>query len=251
MLYRSGQWQLVLHPAHASSPPPANLIHFDPDSSATPQLSGIWLPAPPFSGRYSAYTVLFLSDGDGSMTEHAATLRTLQSMGINVFAFDYRGFGYSVAEHPSNQRMLEDSAAAWSYLTGERNIAPNRIILYGLGLGASLATELAAAHPEVPALILEQPRGDLLTSARSDPRFRFIPVELLFNQHFDLAKPLSALATPKLLVFVKGTNPSSLVDVAAPTFTVTLPAASTPDSSAYKDALSRFLDQYLAPAQKI
>jgi pimeloyl-ACP methyl ester carboxylesterase len=250
MLYRTGQWQLVLHPAHVGSAPPANLIHFDPDNSATPQLSGMWLPAPSSSDRYSAYTVLFLGDGDGSMTEHAATFRSLQSMGINVFAFDYRGFGYSVAEHPSNQRMLEDSSAAWSYLTGERNIAPNRIILYGLGLGASLATDLAATHPEVPALILEQPRGDLLASARSDPRFRFIPVKLLFNQHFYLEKPLSALPTPKLLLFAPGTDPSSFVDTAAPKFTVTLPAPST-GGSAYQDALSRFLDQYLAPSQEI
>src|SRR5271155_3022066 len=58
LLFYQGQWQLVLHPTRTSASPtplsgiPNDLIRFGPDESATPQLTGWWIPSDP-GGRYA------------------------------------------------------------------------------------------------------------------------------------------------------------------------------------------------------
>ena len=65
--------------------------------------------------------------------------------GLNVFAFDYRGYGQSHFAHPSETRWREDAESALSYLTGTRHIPANAIILVGKDLGANLALEVAVS----------------------------------------------------------------------------------------------------------
>ena len=70
----------------------------------------------------------------------APLLAMLHDLGMNVLAFDYRGFGSSVAKpHPSEPRMLEDAESAWEYLRGLRGVSPQHIVIYGAGVGGSLA----------------------------------------------------------------------------------------------------------------
>ncbi len=189
LLFYQGQWQLVLHPTRTAASPisiagvPYELIRFGPDESAIPQLTGWWIPSDP-GGRYSHLTVLFLADGDGSLADSVPTLASLHNLGINVFAFDYRGYGQSAAIRPSQQSMTRDVDSAWQYLTTSRAIPAQQIVPYGTGTGASLATHLATTHNTVPALILDSPRADLLDTAMRDPRAALVPVRLLFHERF-------------------------------------------------------------------
>lgn len=204
-LFYQGQWQIVLHPSRTAAAPqsiggaPYQLIHFGPDESAIPQLTGWWIPAPA-QGRYAADTVLFLPSGDGSLADSIPTLSALHNLGINVFAFDYRGYGQSANTHPNQQKMTQDADRACQYLTGSRAVPAQKIIPYGTGVGASLAAHLATAHPEIPALILDSPHTDLLDAARRDPRSSLVPINLLFHENFPLAEPLKSLHTPRLLI---------------------------------------------------
>src|SRR5271170_1249909 len=160
LLFYQGQWQLVLHPIRTAASPasiagvPYELIRFGPDESATPQLTGWWIPSDP-GGRYSHLTILLLPDGNGSLADSIPTLASLHNLGINVFAFDYRGYGQSAATRPNQQNMIHDADSAWQYLTISRNIPAPQIVPYGIGVGASLATRLAAANTAIPALILD------------------------------------------------------------------------------------------------
>jgi uncharacterized protein len=247
LLFYQGQWQLVLHPTRTSSTPlsiagaSAELIRFGPDESATPQLTGWWIPADP-GGRYAHITILFLADGNGSLADSVPALASLHNLGINVFAFDYRGYGQSAATRPSQQSMTQDADSAWQYLTTSRAISAQQIVPYGVGVGTSLATRLAVIHNTVPALILDSPRADLLDVARRDPHAALIPVRLLFHERFPLAEPLSTLHTPKLLLF-RSTVPDQAFNLAAdPKLTVQL---TSPSAVLYNESLTRFLDQYL------
>lgn len=243
LLYYQGQWQIVLHPdARAKKEPaPSGLIHFGTDESGRPQLTGEWHPAAAGS-RYSDLTILVLSGGDGSRKSSLDTANSLHELGLNVFDFDYRGYGHSAEMHPSQERMTGDSEAAWRYLTDSRGISGDRIVLYGTGVGASLAARLAQQHPEVQALILDRPHTDLLDLARADDRSSMLPAGLLFHERFALATPLSSLATPKLLISKTGDKQSSaFTSAATPKMTVELPG---PDSPLFAQAVSRFLDQY-------
>jgi uncharacterized protein len=249
LLFYQGQWQLVLHPIRTTASPasiagvPYELIRFGPDESAIPQLTGWWIPSDP-GGRYSNLTILFLPGGNGSLADSIPTLGSLHNLGINVFAFDYRGYGQSAATRPNQQNMIHDADSAWRYLTTSRNIPAPQIVPYGTGVGASLATRLAASNTAIPALILDAPRADLLDVAMRDPRASLIPVRLIFHERFPLAEPLSTLRTPKLLLS-RSTVPDQAFRIAAdPKLTVEL---TSPSAVLYNQSITRFLDQYVTP----
>ena len=243
LLYYQGQWQIVLHPVRtASQTPSVNSVRFSPNESGQPQLTGQLLLASAGSGRYSNLTVLFLAGGDGSVADSAPTIAALHDLGLNVFAFDYRGYGLSAGPHPNQQRMTEDSEATWRYLTTTRGLSPSQIVPYGTGVGASLATHLAVQHPEIPALILDSPYSDLLDVARQNSP-RLLPVGLLFKERFPLVEPLASLRTPKLLIS-GDTLPAAYISAADPKITVNLPART---GTVYGQSITHFLDQYLQP----
>jgi pimeloyl-ACP methyl ester carboxylesterase len=247
LLFYQGQWQLVLHPTRTTTNPqsiagtPCELIHFGPDESAIPQLTGWWIPSAP-NGRYANTTLLFLPGSDGSLADDIPTLATLHNLGINVFAFDYRGYGQSASTHPNQQNMTRDADSAWQYLNISRHIPAQQIVLYGTGVGASLATHLAATHPASPALILDAPRADLLDAALLDHRSKLVPVHLLFHERFPLVEPLSTLRTPKLLFSHTVSPDKAFLTAANPKLTVELAAPSEP---LYQQSLTLFLDEYL------
>jgi hypothetical protein len=245
LLYRIGQWQIVLHPdpSAKTKPAPAGMIRFGPDESGRPQLTGEWLSADA-GARYSNITVLFLAGGDGSRLDASATVTALRECGLNVLWFDYRGYGVSGNLHPNQQRMSEDAESAWRYLTGTREIPPRQIVLYGTGVGASLAAQLTSEHSEIPALILDAPYTDLLEVAKHDPRSNLLPTELLFHERFPLSGPLSTLITPKLLIYSsKEAEPAVFEKAMNPKLTVSLPSE---NGTVFKETLTRFLDQYVA-----
>lgn len=262
LLFYQGQWQLVLHPKHETRPPETSSIRFGPDESATPQLTGRWLPAAP-GARYANSTILFLPSGDGSLSDFNATLDRLHNLGINVFAFDYRGYGYSADTHPNQLRMTQDTESAWAYLNTSRGIPAHHIIPYGIGVGASLATNLAAKHSDIPALILDSPSTDMeiLDAVLEDPRTRFLPARILFHENFAIAQPLAALKTPKLFLLLnepskiaknEETDPHSdaienLVDGAASPKIISNLHAADFAGPLYGEQIRRFLDQYAAP----
>lgn len=248
LLFSHGQWQIILHPAHANFTPPnsPDIVRFAPDDSGTPQLVGVWLPALP-GARYASITILFLPSGDGSLSDFDPSIQTLHQLGLNVLAFDYRGYGFSANVHPNQQRMTADAESAWRYLTSTRSIAPTRIIPYGVGAGASLAAQLAQNHPQIPALIIDSPYTDLLAVAQKDPRTKILPVRLLFRERFPLAALLTSLSVPKLLIARTSKTPADFQTAATPKITVQLESEGTQ----YEEAAKRFLDEYLSPAPSL
>ncbi|WP_419806862.1 alpha/beta hydrolase [Terriglobus sp.] len=246
-LFRVGSWQWVLHPTHNASPGtglPGELVHFAPDASGTPQITGEWIPAKAATGG----TVLYLRPGDGQLNFADAPLLTqLHNDGLNVLAFDYRGYGRSAAKpHPTEERMQQDAEAAWAYATGLRGIPANQILLYGAGVGSTLATNLAATHPQAAALVLRNATADVLGTIRREKRARMFPVALLLKDRFDL-HALQQVTTPKLLwdIGSQPNDPEQAARIAAyrvaadPKMTVTLPNPNPAEEAA---SLRRFLD---------
>lgn len=222
LLFYRGQWQLVLDPIRTTGPAPADLVRFSSESTGQPQLAGEWMPATTVN-RYSELTVLFLPGGDGTSATFADIQNALTHAGLNVFTFDYRGYGRSAMGHPSEERMREDAEDAWSYLTTTRHIPADKIIPYGVGVGASLAGTLVVKHPAIPGLILDSPYTDLGQIIHRDSRFRFLPVKLLFHEDFPLQQRLSALQRPKLMVTRTGSEvPEAFRTAAAPKSMISL-----------------------------
>jgi pimeloyl-ACP methyl ester carboxylesterase len=204
------------------------------------QLNGWWIAADN-TAPYLADTLLFMHDGVGSLSSTVPQLLALHELGMNIFVFDYRGFGKSVHLHPSEASTNEDADAAWSYLVDTRHLSPSSIVLDGVGLGAAIAAETARRHPQAPAVILEDPRPPVLNALQSDTRMRLLPVRLLFHDRFDPASTLARLRTPKLLLYSAHGSEGLYYDQAAdPKEKATLRTATD-----YVNSLRSFLSKYL------
>jgi len=244
LLFYQGQWQFALHPTRPVAQTPAALslpfepVRFGVDATGTPQLSGWFIP----SDSPGASTALLLHSGDGNIADALPLAQRLHTARFNVLLFDYRGYGASSGQHPTEQLMQGDAESALTFLASTRGIPLGRIIPVGQGIGASLATRLCGQHPELPALVLDAPIGDIEASVAHDPRTKLIPTGLFLNQHFALADPLSTLKTPKLIVSYTNTQPPLAAHrVADPKMTVEFPRS---DDIAFVQNLTRFLELY-------
>lgn len=204
LLFYQGQWQMVLHPSRSVAVSPANRgvkfdeVHFDYTETGIAKLDGWWIPADPAS-QWSSDVVLYLHSGEGSLANCVDDLVALHSLGINVFAFDYRGFGRSTGTRPSELRMTQDANAAWTYLTSTRHTEARSIVIYGAGVGASLAAELAARH-QPAGVVLEAPSDPARSIIAQDVRAKILPLWLLLDEHFDPTDALQTPALPKLFL---------------------------------------------------
>jgi pimeloyl-ACP methyl ester carboxylesterase len=265
LLFGQGCWQLLYHPMAAITRTPASArlafesVGFDPNSSGAPSLTGWWIAAPPNSTE-SRYTVLFLHGEDGNLSASVDNLAQLHAAGVNVFAFDYRGYGQSRFAHPSEARWLEDANAALRYLTATRHIDPHNLVVDGSALGANLALELAAAHPDLAGVVAESPLENATAIIFDDARARLVPAHWLAPDRWNLAASAAALRIPSLwfLPFPSQAqpgelpkNPSYFEKVPARKMFVWLPPGRATTVN-FADEFSRWLDSLTpanAPAQ--
>ena len=252
LLFWQGGWQLLYHPAGVVARTPASLgVNFDPlrlaaTDAGVLRLDGWWIPAAP-GARFSRFTVLYFHGRNGNMGDNVAALARLHSAGVNVLAFDYRGYGKSVFARPSETRWRQDAEWALQYLTKTRQMSPGAMVLDGTGLGANLALEVAAAHPELAGVILESPLPDPMKPVFSDPRAALVPAHLLVRDRYGLNAPAAKLRIPSLWFYssagpgLGGNQPAAYGKVSAPKMLVWLPASPAAEKD-YQDALARWLD---------
>ena len=122
-----------------------NLITLNPEP-------GITLRAVHKTHPEAPYTLLY-SHGNGTDLGYMrASINHWHRMGLNVLAYDYRGYGLSTGM-PSEQGVYQDVEAAYQYLR-DQGVPGDRIIPYGFSLGGGPSTYIAATQP-VAGLILE------------------------------------------------------------------------------------------------
>jgi uncharacterized protein len=136
-----------------------------------------------------------LSEFDRPM--HYAGLRRL---GLNLLAFDYRGYGESEGS-PSEAGLYRDAQAAYRYLGEKQGVTPDRIIVFGHSLGSAVAVDLASRVP-VAGLIVE----GALTSAidRGQELYPYIPVRWIAGSRFSSIEKISNVRAPKLFLHAIG-----------------------------------------------
>lgn len=112
------------------------------------KLSGWYIPA-----KNSELTVLFCHGNGGNIVHRLDSINVFYNLGLNCFIFDYRGYGNSQGK-PTEEGTYLDVEAAHKWLTEEKKIPPDDIIVFGRSLGASIAAQLAS-RVEIKALVLE------------------------------------------------------------------------------------------------
>ena len=251
LLFWQGSWQLLYHPTSAVTRTPASVnlpfdsIGFATSASGQPQLQGWWIPA----ASPARYTAIYLHGAQGNLGDTTSALVPLHAAGLNIFAFDYRGYGQSHFVHPSERSWREDADSAIQYLTGTRHIAATSIILVGKNLGANLALEVASAHPDLAGVVLEQPLRSPTSAIFNDARARLVPAHMLVSDRWDTNAAASNVLIPSLWFYWNGKQvPESSRDQSlyqkAPARKMLVSLADSPDEpQRFSAALSSWLDQ--------
>lgn len=99
----------------------------------------------------SKRVLLYFHGNAGNISHRLYSIKEFHELGLSVLIIDYRGYGQSGGK-ATEQGLYRDATAAWQYLTGDRGIAPEDIIVFGRSLGGSVAAWLAAQ--ERPAALI-------------------------------------------------------------------------------------------------
>ncbi len=174
----------------------------------------LWLPLPGQEGeRLHAWwapqddqlapAVLYLHGARWNLSGSSFRIQRLRDLGFSVLAIDYRGFGQSSGELPSEKKSYEDTQLGWDWLRAKVP-QPGRRYVYGHSLGGAMAIDLAArlTSDDAAGLITEA----ALTSVPdvvSASRFGWLPVGFLITQRFEALARIPKVTIPKL--FLHGT----------------------------------------------
>ncbi|HSD44946.1 MAG TPA: alpha/beta fold hydrolase [Burkholderiales bacterium] len=161
------------------------------------RVHGWWIPA----ADAAAPAMLYLHGARWSLSNNLHRIGRLHRMGFAVLAIDYRGFGRSDGDLPSEAQAYADAQAAWERL---RRLVPDprRRFLYGHSLGGAVAIELATHNDDVAGLIVES----TFTSIRDMVDalgYTSFSVDGLITQRFDSLAKVPAVSAP--ILFVHGT----------------------------------------------
>jgi len=140
------------------TPDQLGLFYRDVDFAASDGLAlhGWFLPAQRGSGD-KACTLLFAHGNAQNISTHIASVAWLPGAGINVFLFDYRGYGRS-AGRPDLPGAHLDFLAALDWVMSRPEVDPDRVAVLGQSLGGAIAIVGLARSPHkarVRALITE------------------------------------------------------------------------------------------------
>jgi uncharacterized protein len=152
-----------------------------------------WLVAGP---RPDAPVVLFCHGNAGNISHRLDWLAILNELGFAVLLFDYRGYGRSDGA-PDEAGTYLDAQAAWTFLTRERAIPPERIVVFGESLGGAIAAHLAA-QSRPAALILSSAFTSVPDLAAR--YYWYLPVRLLSRFDYGTAGHVARVAAPVLVM---------------------------------------------------
>ncbi|SET42238.1 hypothetical protein SAMN05216197_11312 [Pseudomonas graminis] len=165
-----------------------------------------WWP----SETKDAPAILYLHGSRWNLTGQLFRIEQLRALGFSILAIDYRGFGQSKGQLPSEASVYEDARIAWERL---KQIQPNpqKRLIYGHSLGGAVAVDLAAelgrdaqkgdGPIQARGLIIESTFTNLADVASSVASKRTsLPVRWLISQKFDSIDKIADVHMPVLIV---------------------------------------------------
>ena len=174
----------------------------------------VWLPLPGKEGERlhawwapqedpQAQAVLYLHGARWNLTGSSFRIQRLRDMGFSVLAIDYRGFGQSSGEMPTEKNAYEDARLAWEWFRAKVPQATRRY-LYGHSLGGAVAIDLASRlTAEDAAGLITEAALTSVPDVVSASRFGWLPVGFLITQRFEALERIPRVVIPKL--FLHGT----------------------------------------------
>lgn len=189
------EWRQVFQPARKVRRTPDELgltykeIRFVAEDSTF--LRGWWVPA-----ERAAGTLMYLHGSGGNMGDRVEVLRDLHRLGLNLFTFDYRGYGDSRGI-ATEQGLYRDARAAFEVVRSQHDDADDPpVVAYGRSLGGAVAIQLAIDKP-LRGLIVE---GSFCSIPEmGEHRHPHLPIRRFGSIGFDSVAKIGGLRTPTLI----------------------------------------------------
>lgn len=140
--------------------------------------------------------LLFCHGNAGNISHRLDSIRIFHDLGLSVLIFDYRGYGKSEGS-PDEEGTYRDAEAGYDYLTNQRGVSPEKIVLFGRSLGSAVAAETALRRT-AGALIVESGFTSVPDLGRH--YYPFLPVRLISRYHYTTIEKIVRIAAPKLLI---------------------------------------------------
>jgi len=167
-------------------------VHFNASDGV--KLHGWYFPCDTNSARKNL-VVLICHGNAGNISHRLSLSRALLATGVNVFVFDYRGFGRSQGV-PSESGTYLDAQAAHHWLQ-TRAFAPEKIILFGESLGGGVASEVAVR--EKTAGLVLQSTFSCIPDIGAE-LFPWLPVRWIGSIKYDTCAKLPKIKVPVLIM---------------------------------------------------
>ena len=189
------EWRSVFVPSRAMSGDPSqeglafeDVFFMTEDAKL---LHGWWIPHPAARG-----TVLYCHGNAGNIGGRVGLCRDLHRLRVNLFIFDYRGYGRSKG-WPTEQGTYRDARAAYEVVRARYGDAEDPpVIVYGASLGGAVASQLALDKP-VRGVVVESSFPS--AADVGDVLYPWLPVRAICIFRYDAARRLARVNAPKLL----------------------------------------------------
>lgn len=120
----------------------------------------------------------------------------LRSIGVNILAFDWRGFGASGGT-PSEEGLYRDARAAYEYLRNEHGVLAENIIIFGHSLGSAPAIELATRVSAAGLIVEGAPKS---VRDRAQELYPLLPIRFIPFTHFNSLTRIGRVTMPVLFL---------------------------------------------------
>ncbi len=163
------------------------------------------------SKKINAKCLLFLHGNAANIQNHLQTVYWMPKHGIDVFSFDYRGYGRSEGE-PSYSGLRADAHAALRFLVESNLCDSKKFIVLGQSLGGAIAIELVATsdyRDQIQALVVDSAFSSYRLIAREKAnqilalKMFQSPLSWLFSDRYSPDRFVAKM--PKIpLIFIHG-----------------------------------------------
>ena len=144
-------------------------------------------------------TLLFCHGNAGNISHRIEIIKVFNKLDLNVFIFDYRGYGRSHG-NPTEEGLYRDAQAAYKHLVSRKNIDKDSIVIYGKSIGANVGIDLAS-KVKVGVLISESGFSSAYDMGRK--LFPYFPIKWIITIKYDALTKIKNIPIPKLIIHSK------------------------------------------------
>jgi fermentation-respiration switch protein FrsA (DUF1100 family) len=187
------QRKMIYFPTSVLAYTPTNVglryedVHFQTSDGV--KLHGWMVPCPG-----AEVTLLFCHGNAGNISDRVENVLRLHGIGLQVFIFDYRGYGRSEGR-PNEQGLYKDAQAAYAHLVSRDDLDPEHIAIFGRSLGGAVAVDLAS-RVSCWRLILESTFSSAPDVAKH--MIPFLPMGRLISERFESESKIDKVQAPLL-----------------------------------------------------